>query len=237
MIRILVLLAACAAGQPAFDVASIRASEARGQEFVQASPGSVIMRNISLRGCVKWAYRVMEYQVSGPEWMGFERFDISAKAGDAVGEDQLRLMMQTLLHDRFGLALHHETKEMQAYALVVAKGGPKFRESAEEGEMDFQPDKGRMAVKVARAQVGMLADILYNVLHAPVIDQTGLKGRYDVTIDIGKYILDKPPDSAMDITAMLINGLQEELGLKLESKKMPLDLLVVDRVEKKPVEN
>ncbi len=64
-----------------------------------------------------------------------------------------------------------------------------------------------------------------------------MKGRYDVTIDVGKYIMDKPPDSAMDITSMLINGLQEELGLKLESKKMPLDLLVVDRVEKKPVEN
>lgn len=238
MIRVLtILFISYAAGQDSFDVASIHESQARGMESVQVSPGSVIMRGITLRSCVKWAYHVMEYQVSGPGWMDFERFDIAAKSANGASEDRLRVMMRALLHERFGLELHRETKELPAYALVVAKGGPKFKESESDGEMDIQPDKGVMAVTVKRAQVPMLADILYKVVHAPVIDKTGLKGRYDVTIDIGKYISEKPPDSQMDVVSMLINGLESELGLKPESKKMPLELLVVDHVEKGPVEN
>src|ERR1700722_3763534 len=91
-----ILLVATAWGQ-AFEVASVRASrshEGNRRENIQVSPGSLIMRNVSLKGSIRWAYHVMDYQVSGPEWMGSERFEISAKAGEGVKEEQLRVMLQ-----------------------------------------------------------------------------------------------------------------------------------------------
>jgi len=251
MVRGLILtLAASAFAQeagkpPAFDVASVRVSQAggreRGRETITPSPDGVIMRNVSLRACTGWAYHVVSYQVNGPDWIGNDRYDIVAKAAGAVPEDRLRAMMQTLLAERFKMTSHRQTREMQAYLLQVAKGGPKFKESASDGESDIQPDPKTMTVSVQRTGIPFLTDVLSNVFRAPVIDQTGLTGKYDITINMGKYLLDiRAGDSSgppPDPQAIVLRGLQEELGLKLEAKKMPVDLVVIDRVEKVPVEN
>ena len=230
--------------RPAFEVASIRAAakgapESRLRENIQFSPDSVTMRNVSLKAAIQWAYRVLDYQVQGPQWLGSERYDIVAKSGSAVPEQQLRLMVQGLLADRFQLELHRLTKEQTAYVLTVGKSGLKIQESDSEGETDLQAQKERMIIGAKRVPVSMLTDMLSRILQTPVVDMTGLKGKYDVTINVAKYLADLQPSGGgpPDIAGVLMAGLQEELGLKMESKKMPLDFLVVDRAEKIPGEN
>ncbi len=252
---VIVLAASAAFGQtspaPAtFEVASVRVSqigkaggEGSRRESIQYSPDSVTMRNVSFRSSIRWAYHVMDYQITGPDWLATERYDIAAKSAAQVTEDQLRVMLQALLAERFKLALHRQTKELPAYVLVVGKNGPKFKESITDGESSVQPDERRLQVTVQRTPVSQLVDGLSNILRAPVIDQTGLKGKYDITINVAKYIPDMESarkgegGAPMDPIPIIMNGIQEELGLKLESRKLPLDLLIIDHAEKVPTEN
>jgi uncharacterized protein (TIGR03435 family) len=119
--------------------------------------------------------------------------------------------------------------------LTVGKGGPKFHESQLEGEPILNPDKSRMAVDVKGMPASQVVDALSRVLQSPVINNTGFTGRYDISMNIAKYLPDGT--SPFDPISTIILAVQEELGLKLESKKMALDLLIVDRAEKVPVEN
>src|SRR5579872_6796460 len=148
--------------QARFDVASIKPSrlsgEGRNRENVTANPGTLTMHNVSLRSALQWAYRMKEYQVSGPTWIGDERFDISAKAADAAGEDQLRAMLQNLLADRFKIALHREKKDLPFYALLVAKNGPKLAAGKADGKGNIQP-KG-MGLEAQNTSLSEVADIL-----------------------------------------------------------------------------
>lgn len=243
-----------AAAPPAFEVASVRVSQigesgqgghgGLGDVFrrqnVQVTPDSLTMRNISLKSSIAWAYHVMDYQVSGPDWLQSQRYDMIAKAAGPATEDQLRAMLQTLLAERFKLELHRQTKELAAYVLLVAKGGPKFHETQAEGESNIQPDQKRMSVAVQRTPLSQLVELLSNVYRAPVVDMTELKGRYDVTINIAKYMSEMQPapgGAPPDPFSLIATVLQEEFGLKLESKKVSLDLLIIDRAEKVPVEN
>ncbi|HWC97309.1 MAG TPA: TIGR03435 family protein, partial [Candidatus Sulfopaludibacter sp.] len=210
-----------AAPPPEFDAASIKtaqakgAAESHGRDNVQVTPGSVTIRNTSLKGCIAWAYHVFEYQVTGPDWIGAERFDIVAKAAGPAGEAQLRLMLQTLLAQRFKMETHHVTKEQQAYVLLVGKNGPKFHESKTTGDSDIVPDQKRMSVSVQRVPMAQLVDVLSRMFQSPVVDMTGLTGRYDVTIDVAKY-LPQAGDRG-DPMSIIQTGLQEELGLKMEA--------------------
>ena len=238
-------------GQPAaFDVASVKpsppgtAGEGRQlRDKIQVSPGGVTMRNVNLRTCIRWAWHVTDFQVSGPAWLDSERYEIMGKAGSPATDDELRLMMQGLLAERFKLALHHQTKELAAYVLAPGKNGPKVHESATEGESSIAVNQKQFSVSVQRTPGSQLVEMLSNVLRAPVVDMTGLKGRYDQTLNVAKYAADlaaqgKSIDSApMDPLALISMVLQDELGLKLEAKKMPLDLLIIDHAEKAPVEN
>ncbi len=235
---------------PSFDVASIRASQAPGRggfgpgfgfrrDNIQLSPNGLTMRAVSLKAAIAWAYHVMDYQVSGPDWMGFERFDIIAKAAEPANSDQMREMMQALLAERFELAVHRQNKEMAAYVLVQGKNGTKLHESTTEGESSIQAERAKMSVTVQRTPLSQLVDMLSAVLRAPVLDETGLKGRYDITVNVAKYVPGERQagDPPLDPMAMIMTALQEELGLKLESKKVALDLVIVDHAEKVPTEN
>ncbi|MBS1854947.1 MAG: TIGR03435 family protein [Acidobacteria bacterium] len=244
-------LTVCAAlGQRAFDVASIRPSEqagrgrgghGMGEAFggnVRVTPDSVILRGVSLRTCIAWAYHVQESLVTGPDWMGDARFDIVAKAAAPADEDHLRAMMQALLADRFKVAAHRQTKEMQVYVLEPGKSGAKVHASESQGEASIQPDPRTMTVTVQRAGVSQLTDLLSRALRAPVLDQTGLAGKYDLTVNVAKYLADRQTGGQpLDPISLIEEVLREELGLKLDSRKLPVDLVVVDRAEKTPTEN
>jgi uncharacterized protein (TIGR03435 family) len=230
------------AGSPAFEVASVKVSqigkaggEGSRRENIQVSPGSLNMRNVSLKSAIRWAYHVMDFQVSGPEWLGVERYDIAAKAAGPAPDAEMRPMLQSLLADRFKVAVHRETKEMQAYVLVAGKNGVKVHESQSEGEASIVPDQKTMKVTVQRTPISQLVEMLGNVLRTPVVDLTELKGRYDVTLEIAKYIPDR--NEPVDPLSIITRALQEEFGLKLEARKMPIDLVVVDHAERIPVEN
>jgi uncharacterized protein (TIGR03435 family) len=229
---------------PAFDVASIRMTASGGNRegmhqapaSIRTEPGAVTLRSATFRNVVRWAYHVVDFQVTGPDWIDQQRYDIVAKAPGGASEEQMRLMMRALLAERFKLTAHQQTKEAQAWVLSVGKGGPKFKESSTEGDSSFAADQKRMLVTVQRTGVSQLVDFLAPILRAPVVDETGLKGRYDVTIAMDKYI----PDHATglgDMVSIIVNGIQQELGLKLEEKKLPLEFIVVDRAEMTPTEN
>jgi uncharacterized protein (TIGR03435 family) len=238
------LTAQTAPAAPAFDVASIKSARANAnreggrRERIEAVPGSLIMGNVRFQTAVRWAYHVQDYQVTGPGWIGEERYDIVAKAGSPAPESELRRMLQTLLAERFQLAFHRQTKEMSAYVVTVGKNGHKLQESTSEGAMDVKPT-GPMVAMVQRADLDELASMLSQPLQAPVVNMTGLKGRYDFKVDMAPYITPEVTSakSPMDLIGVGITAMQEQLGLKMESKKVPVDLIVIDRAEKSPIEN
>jgi uncharacterized protein (TIGR03435 family) len=233
------------AATPAFEVASVKVSQPGrgGRGFmghgpgnqIHAEPGALTMRNVSMRAAIHWAYDVPEYQVSGPAWLASEHYDITAKAAGAAPEDQLRLMLRALLADRFKLATHAEQKAMPYYLMTVAKGGPKFKESTEEGEPVLAPGPNNSTAVIRRVPISQFVDMLQPILQAPIVDETGLKGRYDATLNIGALI--STPIQNDDITGTIVTAVQDLLGLKLEPKKGPLDILIVDHAEKVPTEN
>jgi uncharacterized protein (TIGR03435 family) len=234
-----------------FEVASIHTSAPDQREAsMHTDPGVFSVHNVALRTCIEWAYGIKPRQLTGPVWLADERFDIIAHAEDrAADDDRLRLMLQTLLADRFGLKVHHERKEQQVYGLTVAKGGPKFHEtgtkdgsqfleSATDGSSSFAEDKtGAMGNRVSMDQV---ADKISQLLDRVVIDRTGLKGRYDFRLDLTPYmnaVTDGKDGPRSDIMSVLFAGFNDQLGLKLEPGKEMIDLVIIDTVNRAPTAN
>ena len=234
----------CFAQAPAFDAASVRSSPNAGndlnelhdgRELIKTSPGSLTVRGASLRVCIQWAYGIAPFQIEGPVWLKDVGFDIVAKATGPADDDHLRLMLRTLLAERFGLKTHSERKEMQVYELTLAKGGPKFHESTTEGPPLFS-SQGKGALIAERVTMSDLAEKISEPLGRPVMDSTGLKGRYDIHMDASAYMA-AAGNGPMDVMSLLFNALQQQLGVKLESRKDMPEILVVDSVEKTPTEN
>jgi len=232
-------IAAYAAEQPAFAVASIRPSAAPVQYEhdgrTETTPGNLTMRDVTAATCIKWAYGVQDSQISGPEWLQQEHFDVIAKADGPVADDRLKLMMQTLLANRFGLTFHRQSRELPAYALTIAKSGHKLKESVGEGKPYRQnSDMGTVAKFTTMQEFG---DFISGPLQTPVVDMTGLTRRYDFAIDFTPYVqAEVEAGRKPDAVGILIAALQGDLGIKLESKKESVDVLVVDHIEK-PSEN
>jgi uncharacterized protein (TIGR03435 family) len=191
---------------------------------------------VSLQNLLAQAYRVRNFQISGPGWLDSERFDIVAKLPEEAGEDQLPAMLQALLEERFKLAFHREPKTLSAYVLVPGKGGPKL--SAADGEIGgvrttIGATRRHLSGKV---DMSYLAGLLSNLLDRPVVDMTELKGVYDV--DLEWSVNDAPTAAAqVDDPPSLFTVLQERLGLRLESRKAPVDIYVIDHVERVPTGN
>ena len=168
---------------------------------------------------IREAYRLNPYQLSGgPGWLESYWFDLEGKTESPADENQLRQMLQTMLTERFQFAMHRETKEMPVFALTVGKNGTKLREWK---EGDAMPALGAGANFRDRGTMQHFADLLSNAPDTgrPVLDKTGLKGVYGLFVQW--------PTGEEFLPAM-----QEKLGLKLESQKGPVDILVIDRVEK-----
>ncbi len=240
---ILFLAATAAASAQSFDVASVRLSDRTGGQRhmemftspVKVAPGSLTMRAISFRAAVACANDVKEFQVNGPNWIDEVRYDIAAKAGGPASIDELRPMLRTLLAERCKLVSHRQTKEMNAWVVTIAKNGPKFKISEDDADGSIEPDLAKMQVAIKRTPVSQLTELLGRILCAPVIDQTGLTGKYDITVSFEKYLGDKT--TQIDAISTILTAIQEELGLKLDNRKMPVDLVLIDSAERTPVEN
>jgi uncharacterized protein (TIGR03435 family) len=223
-----------------FDVASVKPSqfqtgdgEGNGRENIQISPDGLTMQNVTLQSSIAWAYDVQDFQISGVS--GADRFDVIAKAAMPVTVPELRAMLRNLLAERFKLTLHRETKELPSLVLVLTKGGPKLQPSREDGPGILRPDKAAMVAR--HATIAEFIGALAGPLRAPVIDKTGLTGRYDFTVDLSSYLGDAKTGQAPDMTDIVASALREQLGLNLESRKVPLEILVIDHAERTPSGN
>jgi len=297
---------------PSFEAESIKpaAPMQQGRMMIGMSggpgtPDSTHMNftNVSLADLIQDAYDVKSYQVTGPNWLESARFDISAKLPAGVTEQQSRLMLQNLLAERFKLVLHHASKEASIYGLVVAKNGPKLKESVADaavpetdsagppdaplrsGKMTLDKDGmpkvppgagrgggimmmapgGKMRMVANGVTIASFTETLSMQLDRPVIDMTGLTAKYDIQLDfapdpaimqarMAAMGVGPPPGMGPEgrgpgsggpgggqqdagESATVFTALQEQLGLRLDARKGPVDLLMIDSALKTPTEN
>jgi uncharacterized protein (TIGR03435 family) len=265
------------APSPSFEVVSIKPNISgdpnRGYISFQ-TPGSLTATQVTTRLIIRFAYNIKDFQLSGgPGWINSEAYDIDAKVDDSLAVklaklpteqrlDQNRLMVQSLLADRFKLSVTRSTRELPVYALVVAKGGPKLKDvtpgslygnavaippTSERGSAPSPPPgrgtnmsigrDGEMILTAKSVSIANLLGILSQQLGRQILDRTGLKGTYDFTL---QYLPEKPvpglqgpgdtppPDSS---GTSIFTAIQEQLGLRLESTKGPVDVIVIDHIE------
>jgi uncharacterized protein (TIGR03435 family) len=233
---------------PVFEVASVKVStDISGHSGTDREGHNLRMQNATLRTCIALAYGVTLPQVVGPEWLDSTGYDIDAK-GAAGTEKQVPQMLQALLAERFKLALHRDTRELAVYALVVAKGGIKMEKAKEGGprgttNSSTSGSRGNMTAQgVTMAKVANVLSGARFGLDRPVLDQTGLDDVYDFTLT---WTPERPGEARREETRTeernapppLLAALQEQLGLKLEPRKAPIEVLIVDHAEKIPTEN
>jgi uncharacterized protein (TIGR03435 family) len=242
----MLLLGDFAAGQSTtkpltFDVASVRPSARLvgpdENNRITFDPAGITGRNVTLRRCVAEAYRLQLTQVLGPGWLNKSEYDIDAKAGGPADREQLAAMLRPLLAERFKLAQHSETRDLRVYELVVDKTGLKAGATipATGSGFHFHGDMQRFADLLAVQLSIALPDDPGRPGRAsgpttPVLDKTGLSGIYDFDVDIR-------PEPGSDMFALWQRALQEKMGLKLESRKTKMKVLVVDGAESMPTAN
>ncbi len=201
---------------------------------VKISGPRVTISRMSAWGLIMFAYQVKPYQViTTSKWAEEEIYDMVAKAeGDTeVSQDDMRLMMQSLLVERFQLKFHREPRELSCYALVVGKDGPKFKEGSphEEDGLRMTSRNHMTVITVKRGSMDQLADHLTANGDRPVLDKTGLTGQYDYQLS---WTADRGQLPSESDGPSIFVALQEQLGLKLESQKGWVMSIVVDRIEK-----
>jgi uncharacterized protein (TIGR03435 family) len=308
----LVVFTWCLSYGQTFDAASVKPAtppvpDGRGRIMMMGQsggpgtkdPGRIRYPYMSLKNVMMNAYDVKSFQVVGPGWLDTERFDITAVMPPETTKEQFRAMLQNLLSDRFKLTVHRETKELPMYSLVVARNGPKMKESVEipagkdDGDLaalppppplpmqpKIGPDGFPILPLIGGGRAGLffimmpgrtrligqqqtmqdLAGRLTTQLNRPVTDATALQAKYDFTLTFSAEGMNMgmpmpigmapapPPGGGGGAapTASLPEGetppdlfaaIQAQLGLKLEAKKGPVELIVIDHVEKTPTEN
>jgi uncharacterized protein (TIGR03435 family) len=228
-------------------------------------PGRWSARFMPLSALIGIAYDIRPFQLSGPKWLENERFDLVATVPAGATRDDLRPMLRNLLEERFGLKAHRERKEVQVYELVVTKGGPKLAETPPPKPADpEEPPKldrsrlsrdrygfpivppgiaamastsnGRFRLHAVGETMDQFGGMLSTQVDRPVLDRTGLKGKYDFTLTWTTESA-AAASPAEDVLPNLTTALQEQLGLKLESKAGMVEFLVIDQIAKTPTEN
>lgn len=221
--------------RPAFDAASIKPGDPSSlQRRIRVSPGGRLdAQNVSLRRLIEEAYQLQPFQLSGgPRWMDSAAFTVTARGDDSASTDRTRLMLQSLLADRFQLAIHRETKEQSLSVLMVKdKGKLKLQTAKEAGRyaVDTQ-SSGRGAatnhVVFRNTSMARLADELAKEMGHMVEDQTGLTGEFDFELEASRDENEPNPFVVAYAPAL------SQVGLKLETRKGPVDFIVVDRAER-----
>jgi uncharacterized protein (TIGR03435 family) len=241
--------------KPSFEVASIKLNKSgeQGARMLGQPGGRVTVTNFSLRGLIRNAYRMQDFQISeGPGWITSDRFDINAKADGDPAPDQMQLMLQSLLEERFNLVVHKETRDVPVYALVLAKADGKVGRNLVRSDIDcaalgrakiappapplptpseprpvpqcgMRTGNGRLTARAAT--IVQLGTTLASMVNRVVLDRTGLAGSFDID-------LEWTPEQTVDTSgASIFTALQEQLGLRLDPARGPVEMLVIDRVE------
>jgi uncharacterized protein (TIGR03435 family) len=231
-----------------------------------SDPGRFTYTNVTLKLLVEMAYNLKEFQVEGPNWVDDMGFDLIATMPQGTTKEQASQMMQTLLAERFKLEYHRETKPMPMFALIVGKGGSKMKEAETPTTIPDGPPPGgprgmgrgpgiRMMMSpngihvAGQTTMTQFADLLTRQLGRPVVDRTELAKKYDVDITWMPDSMDGarmapmgrgpegPGGGGPEAALSLAQALDEKLGLKLDPRKSPAEVFIIDRAEKTPVEN
>jgi uncharacterized protein (TIGR03435 family) len=279
---VLLICGMCRAQSPAkitFEVATVKPFNPEtydpAQGVLSGGPGTadpeLFRSSLSLRDVMMVAYKMHSDQIIGPGWMQDARFEIRARVPRGASLEQVRVMLQNLVVERFHATLHHEMKDFAAYEMTVAKGGPKLQQTKypnakpavndpkftlDKNDFPVLPEDAAVQARVnwikkdaihstfrafttsrlAEEVGGALPDLLPVEMRLPValparvIDKTGLKGEYDFTLEYQSASTDATGPN-------IFNALEKQLGLHLEKIKLPLDVIVIDHIEKTPEEN
>ena len=246
-VSLAVLLLSSASGQEGagfqFEEASIRlhsaASPSSGRSGIEETPGLVRIENLSLKAIIQAAYGVKDFQFTGPAWLDTVSFDIVAKPPAGYRHEQLQPLLRRLLADRFHLTVHQDSKETAGFGLVVAPGGLKLHEATEpRGFFTVRPG----LIDGARVTPAQLAGALSRMLGRPVIDKTGLGAVYEVRLEWTPDMMpragvgdDRPEPGEPGLS--LFTALHDQLGLRLHTQKVAVEVVIVDHVERVPTEN
>lgn len=257
---IAIALAVIASAQPPakpleFEVASIKPSDpaTKGSSILTDRVGGLTVKNVPVKNLITMAYNIRDFQLSGgPGWIGTERYDIVAKPErnaeappdtdlSSMSDDQRKTRdeqwkerVRTLLATRFGLVIHKETKEQSVYVLSVAKGGSKLKvvTPVPGTNQGMRGDRGR--AQGMAAPISMLVNNLSSAVGRPVLDKTGLAERYDFVLQWTPDVAaaENPDAAPADSGPTIFTALQEQLGLRLETAKGPVDTIVIDQIER-----
>lgn len=223
---------------PQFEVASIKPIDpANPQKSVNLRGGELKATSYSLKNLIQLGWDVRSFQVlGGPAWLDSDKYDVDAKPAVPLeifaseGMRQFRLMVQSLLAGRFRLKLHPETQEMRVYFLVVGRNGPSPKRTAEAVGPGTSMRDGKGRLTATQIDMGMLAHDLGGELGVAVIDKTNLDGAFDITLEWN------PDEDASGSSPSIFTAIQEQLGLKLDVGRGPVEILRVDHAER-PSEN
>jgi uncharacterized protein (TIGR03435 family) len=218
--------------RPAYEAASVKPNTSgSGSSSSNGTKGQIVMVNQTMKRLIQRAYGVRPPQVVGPAWIENTAFDIFAKYPPETNDNDRSLMLRTLLEGRFRLAVHRETKEMPGYALMVAKSGFKLK-PVEPGSSDTSSNgsKGVLTLTAKKTTMSFLSELLTRQMGEMVVDRTNLDGVYD-------FELRYATNDQIDDVPTLFSALQESLGLRLQPQKVPVEMIVVDHVERVPTEN
>lgn len=236
----LVALSAAAFAQ-SFDVASVKRIAnpelAYGNERIVVHPGSVLMSNVRVRTAIKWAYEIKEFQITGSgaldapyDYRNSARYEIAGKAAPDTPISELRLMLRNLLAERFHLAAHRESREVASLVLRLGGEPHKMRPPTDpEGVFVLVPSPTGMTVE--NGTLDEFGDTISGKLRMPVLNRTGLTGRFNFGLDFSHIL---PPAEDEYVFSKTI---REQMGLAMSREKAAIEMLVVDRVEKRPTEN
>jgi uncharacterized protein (TIGR03435 family) len=283
---------ACAAfaQTPAFEVASVKVSEPITPALVQSGclhmgvtidSINVRISKLSMLELVALAYQIKGHQISGPDWISTQRYDIQAKLPEGGSRGQVPAMLQTLIAERFGMRFHRETRDFNVFALVVAKGGPHLKASENEEAPAAPPPAGQIRGGVSVGPGGTMAftgpggnskitpgpggnlhietknmttkgfaEFISRYYDRPLVDMTAITGKYDMEFDVsGEEVRNAarahgivmrapdPADGASEPAGASLPSSLQKLGLKLESRKAPAEVIVIDKLEKIPSDN
>lgn len=236
-------LALPAVSQPRFDVASVKAVPFTPGDYRAnlgaAVHGEVTLTNATLSECLRYAFAINnDDQIAGPDWIKSRefRFNIVAKASPETPTAELRAMLQTLLMERFKIGMHRANTEHAFLALVMGKTGSKLREAVDSG--NTKGDRQIMgSIISSHLSMEQLVTLLSRFMHQPVLDMTGLKGQFQVKLEWTPESLQAPVGDDPAARPSIYAAVQEQLGLVLDRRKGPLEVIVVDHADKTLVEN
>jgi uncharacterized protein (TIGR03435 family) len=231
---------------------------------MNSDAGRVTYTGVSLMDVLMRAYDVNSDRITGPSWLGTERYDILAKLPDGVSKEQIPAMLQTLLAERFRMTVHRETKEQSVYALVVGKDGPKLKKSDAGAPASGVPAQskhvfvtsvtgpdGILRLVAKSVTMSSFSNVLSNMVSRLVVDMTEIQGDYDISLEMGANEMvgtttvvagagtadgAATPVRSSASSAVVFTAIQQ-IGLKLEPRKAPVEYLVVDKAEKVPTKN